>query len=63
MGRLGKSEEFVIESLMATGAVAFSYGIETDSLEFNGGSIARLTVAEETGDAGSQIDPHAGCPR
>jgi hypothetical protein len=47
MGRLPEREELVIESLMATGGVIFSDGIEADFLEFNGGSIARLTVAKE----------------
>jgi hypothetical protein len=47
MGRLGEREELVIESLMASGGVIFSDGVEADFLEFNGGSIARLAVANE----------------
>ena len=47
MGSIAERDELVIESLMAAGGVIFSDGIEADFLEFNGGSIARLTVAEE----------------
>jgi hypothetical protein len=47
VGRLSGRDELVIESLMATGGVIFSDGVEADFLEFNGGSIARLGIAEE----------------
>jgi NAD kinase len=47
MGRLAEGEELVVESLMPAGGVIFSDGIESDFLEFNAGSVARITVAAE----------------
>lgn len=47
MGSLAKGEELVVESLMPSGGVIFSDGVESDFLEFNAGSIARVTVAAE----------------
>jgi len=35
-----------MESLMPTGGVIFSDGIETDFLQFNSGSIAHIRAAE-----------------
>ena len=37
-----KGEELVLESLMPSGGVIFSDGIEADSLEFNAGAIGRV---------------------
>ncbi len=47
MGSITEGEELVVESLMPSGGVIFSDGVESDFLEFNGGTIARLTVAAE----------------
>ena len=44
-GNLQESDELVIESLMPERGVIFSDGIEDDYLEFNSGSIARISVA------------------
>lgn len=44
-GLLGEEEELVVESQVPTGGVIFSDGVESDFLEFNGGSIARIGVA------------------
>ncbi len=46
-GRIDALDELVIESRMATGGVIFSDGIEADFLDFNGGSIARIGVADQ----------------
>lgn len=46
-GSIAEKQELIIESLMPAGGVIFSDGVEADFLEFNGGSIARLTLAEE----------------
>lgn len=46
-GRLHEGQELVIESRMSSGGVIFSDGIENDFLEFNAGSIARITVAQQ----------------
>jgi hypothetical protein len=47
MGSIGEHDELVLESLNPSGGVIFSDGIESDRLEFNGGAIARLSVARE----------------
>jgi NAD kinase len=47
MGSITEGEELVVESLMPSGGVIFSDGVESDFLEFNGGTIARLTVAAQ----------------
>jgi NAD kinase len=47
MGNITEGEELVVESLMPSGGVIFSDGVESDFLEFNGGTIARLTVAAQ----------------
>ena len=46
-GRIKEREELVIESRMPSGGVIFSDGIESDFLPFNGGTIARIGVAEQ----------------
>ena len=47
MGSITEGEELVVESLMPSGGVIFSDSVEFDFLEFNGGTIARLTVAAQ----------------
>lgn len=47
MGSVPEREELTVESLMPAGGIIFSDGVEADFLEFNAGSIARITVAEE----------------
>jgi hypothetical protein len=47
MGSIDEGEELVVESLMPHGGVIFSDGIESDFLEFNAGSVARITTAAE----------------
>jgi len=46
-GLLDDGDELVVESQMAAGGVIFSDGVESDFLEFNGGSIARITVSKQ----------------
>lgn len=46
-GLLKEGEELIVESLMSSGGVIFSDGVESDFLEFNGGSIARITVSKQ----------------
>lgn len=45
-GRLNRGDELVVESRMPAGGVIFSDGIEADFLEFNGGTIARIGIAD-----------------
>ena len=45
-------EEIVVESLMPSGGVIFSDGIESDYLEFNAGAIGRVRGGEPARDAG-----------
>ncbi len=47
MGSVAERDELVIESLMPSNGVIFSDGVESDFLEFNAGSVARLSVAED----------------
>jgi len=47
VGRLNEGEELVVESHMPSGGVIFSDGVESDFLEFNAGTIARIQVAEQ----------------
>lgn len=47
-GIIKNQNHLTIESLMPTGGVIFSDGIETDFLKFNSGSIATIGVAKET---------------
>lgn len=44
-GRIRTGEELTLESRMPQGGVVFSDGIESDFLEFNGGSIVRIGIA------------------
>ncbi len=44
-GRIAAGEELTLESRMPQGGVVFSDGIESDFLEFNGGSIVRIGIA------------------
>jgi hypothetical protein len=46
-GILNEGEELVVESQMSSGGVIFSDGVESDFLEFNGGSIARISVSKQ----------------
>lgn len=46
-GWVEQEEELVIESLMPQGGVIFSDGIESDFLQFNSGTIARIRVSPQ----------------
>jgi hypothetical protein len=46
-GKIDEPEEMVVESLMPTGGVIFSDGVESDFLEFNSGTIARIRVSQQ----------------
>ncbi len=46
-GRIAEGEELKLESRMSQGGVVFSDGIESDFLEFNGGSIVRIGIAPQ----------------
>ncbi len=46
-GRISQGDELEIESQMSSGGVIFSDGIEADFLDFNGGSIVRIGVADQ----------------
>jgi NAD kinase len=46
-GILDSGQELTLESLMPSGGVAFSDGMESDFLQFNSGSIARVRAAEQ----------------
>ena len=45
MGLLNEGEHLVVESRMSSGGVIFSDGLESDYLEFNGGTIAHISVS------------------
>jgi len=47
-GVISNQNSLTIESLMPSGGVIFSDGIETDFLKFNSGSIAKIGIAPET---------------
>jgi len=47
-GILDPGEEIVLESLMPSGGVVFSDGVEADFLQFNSGATARVRGAEQT---------------
>ena len=47
VGCINKKNELLLESFMPTSGVIFSDGIESDSLKFNSGSIARISVTKE----------------
>lgn len=46
-GTIEDDRELVIESLMPMGGIIFSDGVETDYLEFNSGTIARIGCAQQ----------------
>ena len=46
-GILESEEALVLESLMPSGGVIFSDGVESDFLQFNSGAIANIRVAEQ----------------
>ena len=46
-GMLGAGQRLLVESLMPSGGVIFSDGIETDYLEFNSGAVAHVAAAGE----------------
>jgi len=45
MGSLAYGDDLVVESLIPAGGVILSDGVESDFLEFNAGSIARIATA------------------
>ncbi len=47
-GRIKFQNSLIVESLMPSGGVIFSDGIESDFLKFNSGSIATIGIAKET---------------
>ncbi len=47
-GVLNRQNSLIIESLMPSGGVIFSDGIETDFLKFNSGTIAKIGLAKES---------------
>lgn len=46
-GKIDEPEEIIVESLMPTNGVIFSDGVESDFLEFNSGSIARIKISQQ----------------
>ena len=46
-GMLRSGEELMLESLMPSGGVIFSDGMEADFLEFNSGAIAHVKASEQ----------------
>jgi hypothetical protein len=48
-GRLARSDQLKIRSLMPENGVIFSDGIEADRLEFNSGTEASIGVADRVG--------------
>jgi hypothetical protein len=46
-GLLQSGEELLLESLMPSGGVIFSDGMEADFLQFNSGAIAHIRAAEQ----------------
>jgi len=46
-GMVNEGQALVVESQMPAGGVIFSDGIESDFLEFNGGTIARISVSQQ----------------
>ncbi len=46
-GVLEQGEELILESLMPTGGVVFSDGMESDFLSFNSGLVARVHAAHQ----------------
>lgn len=48
VGLINNQKHLCIESLMPTGGIIFSDGIESDFLQFNSGTIATIGIANET---------------
>lgn len=48
VGVVNNNHRLIVESLMPSGGVIFSDGIEADFLQFNSGTIATISIAEET---------------
>ena len=48
VGMIKNTNNLRIESLMPTGGIIFSDGIESDFLQFNSGTIATIGIANET---------------
>lgn len=48
IGLINNQKHLCIESLMPTGGIIFSDGIESDFLQFNSGTIATIGIANET---------------
>ncbi len=48
VGLINNQKHLRIESLMPTGGIIFSDGIESDFLQFNSGTIATIGIAKET---------------
>jgi hypothetical protein len=46
-GVVEKGEEIVLESLMPSGGVIFSDGVESDYVEFNAGAVGRVRTASQ----------------
>jgi hypothetical protein len=46
-GWIEKDDEILLESLMPSGGVIFSDGIESDYLEFNAGAVGRARTARQ----------------
>lgn len=46
-GMIGAEDELILESLMPESGVIFSDGVESDYLQFNSGTIARIGVAAQ----------------
>jgi NAD kinase len=46
-GTVGSGEELILQSLMPSGGVIFSDGVEQDFLEFNSGAVATVRLAEQ----------------
>lgn len=46
-GMLDSGEQLLLESLMPSGGAIFSDGIEADFLDFNSGSVAKVSAAEQ----------------
>jgi hypothetical protein len=48
IGKIDEGEDIVVESMMPANGVIFSDGVESDFLEFNGGTIARIGVSQQS---------------
>jgi len=46
-GFLEQGQELAVESLMPSGGVIFSDGIEADFIEFNSGTTAAFTISQQ----------------